>query len=162
MNVDSASGGASGNLVTFHNDEHYWVRYVNGKPDNDNGPAVVAKKFNAEMWYRRGELHRPNGPAVVVSGENFTQTEWWCENKMHCLTQPAWRYENFQGKVVEQWWVGGETSVNVALCRVAADPSSAEDVLIDLCVHEDVVVRSLALANPSCPKEGKAYHAITY
>ena len=147
---------------SVHEDEKYFIHFENGLPHNTFSPSIINKLLNAEMWCFKGELHRPDGPAVVILNDELCQYEWWKHNLLDRLDGPAWVCEYKDGRKELQWWVGGVQSEHPDLCERATSPHAEEEELIALCVNEDVVVRTLALNNPTCPEEGKTYHTIMY
>lgn len=54
-----------------------------------------------KYWYKCGQLHRENGPAVEWPGK---YEEWWLYGKKHRIGQPA--VSNGYG--YEAWWENGE------------------------------------------------------
>jgi len=73
----------------------WWAR-PNGKQDivykNSEGhlhrvygPAYVSPYYKYEIWYQNGEVHRTDGPAVILKNA----TMWFQNGKPHRLDGPA-------------------------------------------------------------------------
>lgn len=62
------------------NGTKYWYR--NGQRHRDNGPAIEWAD-GAKYWYKNGLLHRENGPAVeYIDGVK----RWYYNGKLLCPT----------------------------------------------------------------------------
>lgn len=69
------------------------------RPSNFTGIAIVESIGN--RWYKGGELHREDGPAV----ENKNgYKEWFKEGKRHRTNGPAVEW----GVRHKEWWIEGE------------------------------------------------------
>ena len=99
----------------------------------DTAPAIILPPHN-EYWFHHGTPHRADGPAATIT-----------------ITNP----EGHRKHVIHQWYWKGEKTFTPELCAQATNPHTTTSELINLCDHEDVVVRNLAAANPNCPAEGK-------
>lgn len=60
----------------------------------------VISDFGTEFWYKDDDLHREDGPAVIVNGG--TTKEWWLNGVRHREGGPA-----FINKVTTSWWRNG-------------------------------------------------------
>ena len=77
------------------------LRWYNekGQLHREDGPAEIVSNGGC-YWCINGKLHRENGPAVeCTSGHK----EWWVNNKLHREDGPAVEWENGY----KQWWVDG-------------------------------------------------------
>ena len=140
------------------NDGKYWVSFFDGVPHRVGGPAVVDLVRGWECWYREGLLDRDGGPACVgVGDDGVLRLEWFQRGLLHCVTGPALVWGDWC-----EWWVRGVRGLDEQLCAVAVDPCTSEEELFRLCMVDDVVVRELAVNNPSCPEEGKVYQTLMF
>ncbi len=87
--------------MTSHK-ETCW-RNTDGNFHRIGGPAIVNKSLGYSYWYQHGKLHRTDGPAVVLSGEDG-RNEWWYEGQRHRTNGPALVYNN--GYRTEWWYLG--------------------------------------------------------
>lgn len=58
----------------------YWICGNGGKPDRDDGPAVIITHSDGsryEAWYREGQLDRADGPAVIETWNDGIRVEKW-------------------------------------------------------------------------------------
>ncbi len=62
------------------------MKFLNGELHCSNGPAYVDYLTGDKKWYRHGQLHRINGPAVIYSDRSF---EWYDHGELHRLDGPA-------------------------------------------------------------------------
>ncbi len=74
--------------------------YKDGNLHREDGPAI--EWFNGnKSWYKNGKLHRLNGPAV----DNWSGNKaWYRDGLLHREDGPA--FEGFDGK--KEWWVNGK------------------------------------------------------
>ena len=62
-----------------------------GQLHREHGPAFTHPD-GTEAWYRHGDRHRDNGPAVI---DGITKEQkWYCEGKLHRENGPAIVYED--------------------------------------------------------------------
>ncbi len=55
---------ANKDLLKEESPEHiYWFK--DGELHRDDGPAIEVKRSFVKKWYRHGQLHRDDGPAVI-------------------------------------------------------------------------------------------------
>lgn len=69
------------------NNNKFDTVYLNkeGKRHRLFGPAYISEVYDMEIWYKDGEYHREDGPAIRHKG-----TFWWFkEGKPHNLYGPA-------------------------------------------------------------------------
>jgi hypothetical protein len=52
-----------------------------------DGPAVFSD--DTKEYYRQGARHRENGPAVLITKDNYIRAEWWIDGKLHRENKPA-------------------------------------------------------------------------
>lgn len=78
------------------------IEYKNaaGKRHRIWGPAYISKKYDIEIWYKNGEYHRENGPAITHKN-NFL---WYYGGKLHNLQGPAID----TGGGPKQYWINGQ------------------------------------------------------
>ena len=135
------------------------------RPHSTEAPAIVHYNGDKE-WRVGGLLRREEGDLPTV--ESGDGTQYWWRNlinaeqeetmQLHRTTGPAIIYPPNVEKTPAHrfvWWWEGETTNENELCEQAVNPHTNPDTLYNLCFHQDVVVRNLALCNPNCPPEGK-------
>lgn len=89
--------------VEYLNISKCW--YKKGKLHREDGPAVE-RVDGDKYWYKEDKLHREDGPAVeLVRG----QKEWYKEGKLHRIDGPAVEW----GLVTAEWWIDGEQLVSI-------------------------------------------------
>ena len=75
---------------THENGTQSWWR--DGELHREDGPALVVPDTGAfpsaarEEWYRHGKLHRADGPALTTA---WGRQEWFVDGKLHRLDGPA-------------------------------------------------------------------------
>lgn len=74
--------------------------YKNGNLHRDDGPAIEYSD-GGKFWYKEGNLHREGGPAREYSNGN---KEWWIEGNLHREDGPAVEYSNGQ----KGWYTKGK------------------------------------------------------
>jgi hypothetical protein len=62
-----------------------WYDDVTGELHRDDGPAIVVPD-GREYWYQHGQLHRDGGPALV---DPDVKQEWYQYGKLHREDGPA-------------------------------------------------------------------------
>jgi hypothetical protein len=72
--------------------EEYWV---------DGERIYGLNSFGDRYWYKDGEYHREDGPAVEMS---HGYKAWYLNGKLHRVDGPACEWYNGD----KQWWVNGE------------------------------------------------------
>lgn len=78
----------------------FLAHYVDGLLHNDNDePALTREKFQFKGFYKKGKLHRVNGPAVI----HFEYRAYYVEGVRHRLEGPAVYYT---GGMKEYWEYG--------------------------------------------------------
>jgi hypothetical protein len=117
---------ATGELQEWH--------LPNGDLHRVGGPARIKKssesilrKDGRKEWYRYGQRHRVDGPAVEhESGDR----EWWLDGKPHRVDGPAQEYAD--GGVV--WWLDGKvvTEEKVNEANEARFSALAAQLQVDL------------------------------
>lgn len=60
-------------------------RNTEGKYHRIYGPAYISKHYGVEIWYKNGEFHRLDGPAIT----HKTSQLWYKEGKLHRIGGPA-------------------------------------------------------------------------
>jgi len=65
-------------------------------PNNFTG--IVEYPDGKKSWYKEGNLHRLDGPAIEYPS---TRKEWYKEGKIHRLDGPAIEFPNGE----KQWWI---------------------------------------------------------
>jgi len=70
-------------MINHGTQEHYEI-------DNDK---VI------QRWYKNGELHREDGPAVIIGSIQ----KWYLDGRLHRVDGPAVIDNDHQ-----EWWVNGE------------------------------------------------------
>lgn len=92
----------------------YWYSYSWNKPGGFDivyrnklgmlhrlyGPAYISKIYDTEIWYKEGEFHRVDGPAI----RHKTVHVWYYEGKLHRIGGPA---ITSQGGP-KQYWIHGQ------------------------------------------------------
>ncbi len=84
------------------------IMYLNkeGKIHRDNDlPAAIDPVYGIKYWYKNGEKHRENYPAVVYKNGN---TIWYKNDKKHRINGPAVDWKN-----TKRWYVNGEDITDV-------------------------------------------------
>lgn len=66
-----------GPALEFDHGSKIWI--VNGKKHRDGGLPAVEAKDGTRKWYRNGQLHREDGPAITKPDG----TEEWWKNDVH-------------------------------------------------------------------------------
>jgi hypothetical protein len=75
----------------------FLAHYVDGLLHHDNDePAVTREKFQFKAFYKKGKLHRDNGPAII----HFEYRAYYVEGLRHRLEGPAVYYT---GGLKEYW-----------------------------------------------------------
>ena len=74
---------------------------IDGVLHREDGPARIVGNDINNYWYKRGKLHRCDGPAIEYS--NGTRV-WYKNNKQHRDDGPA--YEGFDGHL--EYWLNGQ------------------------------------------------------
>lgn len=64
-------------------DEVY--KNAEGKFHRIYGPAYISRRYRVEIWYKDGNIHREDGPALTHK-QNYM---WFKEGKLHRLNGPA-------------------------------------------------------------------------
>jgi hypothetical protein len=68
---------------------------------SDQEPICKVDCDGTKRWYLDGDLHRPDGPAIVhVTGTK----RWYLNGKRHRIDGPAIEY----GDGDKQWWLNGK------------------------------------------------------
>ena len=62
---------------------------------------MTVSKFGTRKWYRNGQLHREDGPAIELPDGS---REWWRDGKLHRTDGPAVEY----ARGTRKWYVNGE------------------------------------------------------
>lgn len=108
-------------------DTEYWLR--GKKHREDGGPAVLRNNGNREwwvdgkllriitrdgiiQWYKNGQLHRDNGPAIEIPKSEWGKRyewgekryEWFINGRRHRIDGPAVESESGY----KEWWVNGK------------------------------------------------------
>jgi hypothetical protein len=61
-------------------------------------------KIKVEEWFKDGQLHRENGPALIhINGKRVIVEEWYRNGKLHRDDGPAMQEEEF-----DKWYKNGE------------------------------------------------------
>jgi len=82
-------------IVVFPDGKKEW--YKKGKIHRKDGPAVEYPNGTKE-WFKEGNLHREDGPAIIYpNGTKY----WNKEGKLHRLNGPAIEFPNGE----KQWWI---------------------------------------------------------
>jgi hypothetical protein len=74
--------------------------WKNGQLHREDGPAVIHPD-GTQKWWKNGKRHREDGPAVIYP--NGSQ-EWWKDGKLHREDGPAIVYPDG----IEQWFHDGK------------------------------------------------------
>jgi hypothetical protein len=90
--VTWVGNGAPSAITTFLNGARSASYYVEGKLHGS--PALITRNINGERvderHYRHGELHREDGPAVIVTDANGVRTEaYYFRGRLHRPDGPA-------------------------------------------------------------------------
>ena len=86
LNIDWARGAGLVELNgVFKYPAGYVAYYKNGQLHRDDGPAVVWADGTA-IFYKNGRLHRDDGPAVVCADGSVS---YWKNNRLHRNDGPA-------------------------------------------------------------------------
>jgi hypothetical protein len=80
----------------FVNESGTKVWYKDGEFHRDDGPAVLYGDGD-ETWYSYGKKHRADGPAVYWGSVK----KWYFEGKLHRLDGPAVLFKDGRG----EWWI---------------------------------------------------------
>jgi hypothetical protein len=64
------------------------------------GPAYTSSKYGIQEWYKHGEFHRIDGPAIIHKNNQY----WYKEGKKHRLDGPA----IITGGGPKQFWIEGQ------------------------------------------------------
>jgi hypothetical protein len=79
----------------WENGNKFW--YKEGNLHRLDGPAIELSD-GTKYWYKEGEYHRLNGPAIELSdGTKY----WYKEGKRHRLDGPAREYSDG----TKEWWI---------------------------------------------------------
>lgn len=84
-------------VIDTNDGTKYW--YKHGNLHRNNGPAVIYTD-GAETWFQDGQLHRLDGPAET---NNHGLEIWAVYGKYHRIDGPA--YIGHDGYLA--WWIGG-------------------------------------------------------
>jgi hypothetical protein len=88
------------------------LRYVDGLPHCDTGPAFTSGDGRSFIWYRDGLLHRPDGVAHIAVSDRETVEEWYVDGQLHRDDGPARvvKSTNLQGLPIErvEWFQRGQ------------------------------------------------------
>ena len=66
--------------ITYYCGDYFYLR-----KHRHDGPAVVYKNSNNQIWYRYGRIHREDGPAYITD----TSLHWYWLGKIHREDGPA-------------------------------------------------------------------------
>jgi len=84
-------------MKTVKTDLDYWV-YLE---DNPNFTGILLTKYGHKYWFRNGEHHRTDGPAIEYhNGEK----EWLQNGKLHREDGPAIEFADGD----KSWHINGE------------------------------------------------------
>lgn len=61
--------------------------FANNKLHCTNGPAVFS--HDSKEYFREGVRHRDEGPAVLITLDNYVRAEWWKNGGLHRCNKPA-------------------------------------------------------------------------
>jgi len=72
-----------------------------------NGPAIQTDC--SKEYYENGMRHRQNGPAVLITKDNYIRAEWWQNGVLH--------RENNKPAIIDsdgsmEFWINGEKQIN--------------------------------------------------
>ena len=67
---------------------------------SDVESTAVILEDGCREWYRRGQLHRDDGPAVIYANGD---REWWQNGRCHRTDGPAAIYANGD----REWYIDG-------------------------------------------------------
>jgi hypothetical protein len=70
------------------------------------GPAYISKHYKYEIWYQHGDVHRVDGPAVIMKNCEF----WFQNDKPHRIGGPA---ISGAGRKKEYWINGQKLSPKI-------------------------------------------------
>jgi hypothetical protein len=84
--------------IVWSNGRKEWYR--NGELHREDGPAIVFVDGSKE-WWKNGQRHREDGPAVIRSDGI---REWWRDGKLHREDGPAVVTTNGR----QEWWKNGK------------------------------------------------------
>lgn len=84
--------------VIIKNGNKSW--YKNGQLHREDGPAVECAD-GTKIWYRNDQVHRENGPAIeCINGTKI----WYFNGKLHRKDGPA--VEHVDG--IKSWFINGQ------------------------------------------------------
>jgi hypothetical protein len=92
-------------------------RNAEGELHREDGPAVILSS-GSKIWYRHGKYHREDGPAA----EWYNGETWWCrEGRLHREDGPA--FIGADGS--KSWWLNGEQVTEKDITRLMASKNAA-------------------------------------
>jgi len=88
-------------IALFHSHEGKICKewYRNGELHRADGPAIIHED-GPKSWWRHGELHRVKGPAIEYTDGT---REWYLKGKLHRVGGPAIERVNN----TNEWWFEG-------------------------------------------------------
>lgn len=78
----------------------YVYRNKEGNKHRLYGPAYISERYDIEEWFKDGEYHRIDGPAIRHKNNEY----WFRDGKKHRLDGPA----VITGGGPKQYWIEGQ------------------------------------------------------
>jgi len=88
----------TGCLIDKDNDKAW---FKNGEYHRTNGPAIECANGSKVWWFKNGEYHRTDGPACEFDNG---YKEWWLNGKYHRTDGPAVEYADGS----KEWYLKGK------------------------------------------------------
>jgi hypothetical protein len=85
-------------IVEYPNEDKLW--YKEGNLHREDGPAIISSN-GTKYWYKQGTWHREDGPAIEYSDGS---KEWFKEGERHREDGPAIEWSNG----TKEWWLEGK------------------------------------------------------
>ena len=104
--------------------------YKNGELHRTDGPAVE-RADGSDWWYKNGELHRTDGPAVELTDGT---TMWYVNGKIHRTDGPA--IERVGG--AKRWFIHGDELTFGKWCN--ATNKTPQEITLLVLRHEPTCV----------------------
>lgn len=89
-------------------DEPVEIKYL--EPEDDDDTLINKDKIGGLYYYKKGKLHRQNGPAAIHydAYEQITSETWYIDGVRHREDGPAVSYYDDGSLTDSQWWINGE------------------------------------------------------
>lgn len=94
-------------LVKIQYNENVTMFYKDGEFHREDGPAVMDP--NTEAWYLNGKLHRLDGPALTYFDHGAPVQRFWVQNGLNHRTDgPAIEHLEEHRKQYDEYYISGK------------------------------------------------------